>query len=411
MVFWIIALVIALLATAPLVLAFRRARGLGRLDTTKAEVEIGVYRDQLSEVDRDLERGVMSPEDAKRAKLEISRRLLEADTARGKADTAKGQASLIGAIALGAVIIGGGLWLYSDLGAPSYEDLPIERRYDIAAENRANRMPQVEAETQARPIAALQEPDPRHMELLTQLREALTERPDDLQGYKLLARNEAVVGNYREAYTAQQEVIRIKGDAATADDYADLADMMILAAGGFVSPEAETALSKALSRDPQNGPAIYYTGLMFAQTGRPDMTFRLWNGLLSSSAPDAPWVPAIRGQIEAVAQAAGVRYTLPPLSDGSTLKGPSAEDVENAADMTPEERQEMIRGMVDGLSARLANEGGTAEEWSRLISSLAMLGETDRATAIWKEAQVIFGATPEAMAIVRDGAVKAGIVK
>ncbi|WP_417242838.1 c-type cytochrome biogenesis protein CcmI [Celeribacter sp.] len=411
MIFWIIALVIALLATAPLAVAFRRARGIGRLDTSKAEVEMGVYRDQLSEVERDLERGMLSPEDAKRAKLEISRRLLVADTARTKADTTGGKAPLLGAVALVVAVTGGGVWLYSDLGAPNYEDLPMSRRFEVAAENRANRPLQVEAEAKAPALPALQEPDPRHMELLTKLRTALAERPDDVQGQTLLARNEAVVGNYRAAYEAQQQVIRIKGETATADDYADLADMMILAAGGFVSPEAETALSKALARDPQNGAAIYYTGLMFAQTGRPDMTFRLWNGLLDSSQPDAPWVPAIRGQIEAVAQAAGVRYTLPPLAEASTLSGPSAADIENAADMTPEERQDMIRGMVDGLSARLANAGGTPEEWSRLISSLAMLGDTARATAIWKEAQVIFGASPEAMAIVRGGAVQAGIVQ
>ncbi|WP_439105372.1 c-type cytochrome biogenesis protein CcmI [Celeribacter marinus] len=411
MTFWIIALVIALLAAAPLALAFRRARGLGRLDTSKADVEMSVYRDQLSEVDRDFERGVFSPEDAKRAKLEISRRLLETDAARPASHSGDGKASLLGALALGGVIISAGLWLYSDLGAPNYEDLPLSRRFEMAAQARADRPAQIEAEATARPAAAIQEPDARHLELLEKLRSALIERPDDLQGYMLLARNEAVVGNYKEAYTAQQEVVRLKAAAATADDYADLADMMILAAGGFVSPEAENALSKALSLDPQNGPAIYYSGLMFAQTGRPDMTFRLWSGLLSSSAPDAPWVPPVRAQIEAVAQAAGVKYTLPPLSDGGALNGPTAEDIENAADMTPQERQEMIRGMVEGLSARLANSGGTAEEWSRLISSLAMLGEMDRATAIWKEAQVIFGATPEAMAIVRGGAVQAGIVQ
>ena len=120
-------------------------------------------------------------------------------------------------------------------------------------------------------------------------------------------------------------------------------------------------------------------------------------------------MPLIREQIEAVAQAAGIRYTLPPASDG--LKGPSAEDMENAADMTPQERQEMIRGMVEGLSARLANEGGTPEEWARLISSLAMLGDTERAKAIWGEAQVIFGADPEKLAVVRAGAERAGFVE
>ena len=43
--------------------------------------------------------------------------------------------------------------------------------------------------------------------------------------------------------------------------------------------------------------------------------------------------------------------------------------------------------MVEGLAARLAAEGGPAPDWARLITSLGVLGETDRAKAIWAEAQ------------------------
>ncbi|ATG46659.1 c-type cytochrome biogenesis protein CcmI [Celeribacter ethanolicus] len=411
MTFWIIAFAIALLSAIPLALALRRAHGIGDVDSSTAEVEMKVYRDQLKEVDRDEARGVLSAEDAKRARIEVSRRLLDADKARASEKHGVRGAPIWAAAVLFAAVSGGALWLYNDLGAPGYEDLPLTHRIELAEEARANRPTQDAIEQMRPPSPPIMEPDERLTTLLVQLRDALTTRPDDLQGHILLARNEAVAGNYRAAYEAQKQVIRIKGPGATADDYADLADMMILAAGGFVSPEAEDALTKALQRDPQNGTAIYYSGLMFAQTGRPDMTFRLWQPLLSSSSAEDPWVMPIRQQIESVAQAAGIRYTLPPAPMAGGLRGPTQEDVEATADMTPEERQEMIRGMVEGLAARLANEGGSPEEWSRLISSLAMLGETERAKAIWGEAQVIFGATPEALAVVRQGAERAGLVE
>lgn len=218
-----------------------------------------------------------------------------------------------------------------------------------------------------------------------------------------------LVGNYRAAYEAQQRVIEIKGDAATAQDYADLADMMILAANGFVSPEAETALTRALSRDDQNTTALYYSGLLFAQTGRPDLAFRIWEPLLANAPADAPYVLPIRARIESLAQAAGVRYTLPP-EGGDQTRGPSAEDIENAANMSVEDRMEMIEGMVDSLSARLANEGGTPQEWAQLIRALGVLGETGRANAIWQESQVMFGADPQAMALLRTAATDAGII-
>lgn len=409
MTFWIIATAIALLSIAPIALVLRRGRGMGAQSTSTAEIEMKVYRDQLKEVERDLARGVLSQEDAKRTRTEVSRRMLEADKEHqgGKAGAPKG--TLWGAIALALALLAGGVWLYDVLGQPKYEDLPLAHRIALADEIRATRMSQDDAEAKVPATPMAQQADQQLIDLVIKLRAALQSRPDELEGHILLARNEANIGNFREAYQAQNEVIRIKGAEATAEDYAQMANLMILSAGGFVSPEAETALSSALKRDPNNGIAVFFSGLMFAQNDRPDMTFRLWQPLLTRSEPTDPWVPLIREQIEAVAQAAGIRYTLPPANDG--LKGPSAEDMKNAADMTPEERQEMIRGMVEGLSARLANEGGTPEEWARLISSLAMLGDTERAKAIWGEAQVIFGADPEKLTVVRAGAERAGFVE
>ena len=62
--------------------------------------------------------------------------------------------------------------------------------------------------------------------------------------------------------------------------------------------------------------------------------------------------------------------------------------------MTDDERTEMIRGMVDGLSDRLATEGGPASDWARLIGALGVLGETERAAAIWNEARDVFCRQP-----------------
>ena len=247
-----------------------------------------------------------------------------------------------------------------------------------------------------------------YSDLVQRLRGAVAERPDDLQGHVLLARSEAALGNYVAAYSAQERVIVLRGDAATATDYADLADMMVLAAGGYVSPEAERVLETALSRDPENGIAQYYMGLMMAQTGRPDIAFRVWDRLLRASPSDAPWLPPILAQMEEMAFRAGVpEYEVPRIAG---LPGPTAEDVEAAGELSIEERQEMIRGMVSRLSERLANEGGPPEDWARLIASLGVLGEEARAIAIWNNAQEVFADDPSALDVVRDGARAAGLV-
>jgi cytochrome c-type biogenesis protein CcmH len=192
----------------------------------------------------------------------------------------------------------------------------------------------------------------------------------------------------------------------------DLSEMMILAAGGYVSPEAEQALLRALEMDPRNGTARYYAGLMYAQQGRPDLAYPIWRNLMAESRADAPWLDPIRLQIEDVAAMAGDRVSLaelpqpgPPASaegmmpPGAPLRGPTGEDIEAAQEMTPEERMDMVRGMVANLSERLATEGGPPEEWVRLINAYMVLGEAENAQAIYDEAVTVFADTPEAMAI------------
>ena len=404
--FWILALTAALVAVVVIGHAMIARRGAG--GAASAAYDMQVYRDQLGELDRDLARGVIAPAEAERARVEISRRLLEADRqlqAGTPADAAPKPATWA-VIALSfALIVGGGGWLYYDLGAPGYWDMPLKGRIEAAAEARSNRMSQVEAEAEA---PAWDGPPPEapadYVELVEKLRAAVAGRPDDLQGQSLLVTHETALGNYRAARAAKARVIALRGETATGEDYAQYADLMILAAGGYVSAEAEQALATALDRDPENPIARYYSGLLYAQTGRPDVAFRIWRDLLEASDPDAPWVAPIRGQIMQLAAMAGVDYSLP-----DAPAGPSAADIEAAAGLTSDERAEMIGSMVDGLMERLATEGGSAEEWARLIRALGVQGDLDRAEAIYAEARDVFEGRPGELALVTAAATEAGL--
>ncbi|MFV2038352.1 MAG: tetratricopeptide repeat protein, partial [Paracoccaceae bacterium] len=285
-----------------------------------------------------------------------------------------------------------------------YADMPIRARLLDAQDTRANRPEQAVIEARVEPVALSPDVDPKFLELMDRLRAAMLVRVDDLRGFELLSRNEAALGNFVAAHRAQERVIEIKGADADAADYASYGDMLVLAADGYVSPDAEAALSKALQMDGENGTARYYIGLMFAQTGRPDLAFNLWNSLLEESSPEAPWVPPIRRQIEFAAADAGIRYQLPDAGSG-----PSAADIAAVQDLIQEDQNVLIRSMVTRLSDRLAREGGEPLDWARLISALGVLGETERAAAIWDEAQTVFAASPEAMATVRAAAVRAGL--
>lgn len=401
MLFWLAPVLIAVAVATVLVATLRRRREAG---LSPAASDVAVYRDQLKEVDRDLARGVLSEAEAETVRTEVSRRLLDADKRDTAASGGGRRGQFLPAVTLVALLIASSFALYSFVGAPGVADLPMTTRLAQIEEAARNRSGQAEAEAGALAfLPKAPEADPSFLDLMEKLRAALVERPDDTRGLALLAQNEARLGNYTAAREAQERLVAAYGDVVPLDERVALLDLMVFAAGGYVSPEAEAVLAKILDGEPENETARYYAGLLLAQTGRPDRAFPIWRRLLENAPPDAPYVPVIRAEIANVAAAAGVDYQPP------AMRGPTAADVAAAGDMTAEERQDTIRGMVEGLSERLATDGGPPEDWARLITALGVLGDTDRARAVADEAQQVFGASPEALAQIEAARTRAGI--
>ena len=409
MVFWAIAGGLALFCA--FVLGLFGLRGQAG-DAPPAAYDLQVYRDQLKEVDRDLARGVIAQEDAERVRAEVSRRILAADAQLQTTEATGGKQPLalrIAILAAAVAVVGGAGALYARMGVPGYEDLPLQLRLATSDEARANRPSQAELEEVLPEFEITEDIPEDYQALITRLRDTVAERPDDMRGLQLLARTEASIGNLPAAHVAQTKLIDLKGDAATAEDYAELADMMISSGGGFVSAEAETALREALDRNPQEPRARYYMGLYLMQVDRPDMAFRTWDALLRESTSDAPWVPLIRGQIEELAWRAGIaRYQLP---DENRRSGPTLADMTAARDMTPEEREGMIRSMVTGLDERIREEGGTPGEWARLINAYAVLGDEDEIRDVLARAREAFAGDPENLEIMENAAKEAGFAE
>jgi len=401
--FWVIAALLALAVAAGLALPLARARRAG---AARAGAALTIYRDQLAEIERDAARGLLDAEEAERARLEVSRRLLAEDRAARAPAPAAGVAPGRGAaFVLAALVVALSAGLYLWLGAPRAGDQPLAERLAAARAAMDSRPSQAAAEAEM-PPADTPAPDPEHAALMERLRAALEERPDDEQGHRLLARNEAALGNYAAAYRAQRRLLLILGPRAEAADFTAEAEYLIRAAGGYVSPQAEAALSEALRRDPQAQGARYWSGLMFAQNGRPDLAFRLWRPL--AEAPHGgPEAEAARRGLPVVARAAGIPYD--PPAPAPATRGPNAADLEAAGDLSPEAQLEMGRAMAEGLAARLASEGGSAAEWAQLVRALGVLGEVERARAILEEARGAFADDADALALIEAAAHDAGI--
>lgn len=394
MLFWLISGAIAVAVTVILSGALR-ARGDGE-GLSAAASDMAVYRDQLTEIDRDVARGVLTEAEAATVRVEVSRRLLEADKRSGGIASEGTGAFAPGVFLTIMVVALGGLGLYAWLGAPGYSDQPLRDRLAMAEARLENRPSQMDAEAFARPLLpAPSDVSDDFAELMDQLRAAVIERPTDIEGLGLLARNEARIGNFSAAREAQEQLIDVQGDAAPLEDRLALVDLMVFAAGGIVTPEAEARLAEIEAIAPDSGQTRYYRGLIAAQNGRADIAFPIWRRLLETSPEDAPWVPVIRAEIRSVAAAAGIDY-IPPAT-----RGPSAADIAAASDMSAEDRAEMIRGMVAGLSDRLATDGGPPADWAQLIRALGVLGQAERAAEIGAEAEEAFAADENALRIIR----------
>ena len=401
-IFGIVCAALAVLAIIVVVMPLVRS-GTG---SDSAESDIDIYRDQLGEVERDLERGVLDKSEAERTRVEVSRRLLAADaSARNAATDAPTGISRTMAALVGVALLGGAGGLYWTLGAQGYGDVPRAQRIAIAQERRENRPLQLEAEAANPETDGIAQADGGTREILQALRAAAFERPNDIQAWAYLAQVEASVGNMQRAARAQEKTISMLGDAATEPDIVRLLDFLVIGTNGYVSPEAETLTMTLLNQNPDSAAALYYAGLMYAQNDRPDRAFGLWRRVVENGDPEALHWGFAANQIENVAAQLGIDYVLPD------RRGPSIDDIAAAEGMSPEDRQAMIQGMVGQLAERLASEGGPPQDWARLISSLAVLGETETALTVLSEAETVFGGDVQAVNTVRRAAQEAGLIE
>ncbi|MBC7738525.1 MAG: c-type cytochrome biogenesis protein CcmI, partial [Candidatus Saccharibacteria bacterium] len=262
--FWISAVAMAGMVALVLLQALWRARG----QTDGVAPDMAVYRDQLAEVDRDLARGTLTAAEGERLRVEVQRRILEADRVAARLVAPLPSRLLPLVAGLVVLALGAAGWIYQSLGVPGYPDLPLSDRLANADAAYNARPTQAQAEADQPAFVQPEGLDP----MIPKLRAALATRPDDLQGHVLLAQNEAALGDFAATRRAQEVVVRLKGADAGPNDLAFLAYAMVRAAGGLVTPEAEKVLVGLLKLDPRNGWGRFYSGLMFAEIGRPDRT-------------------------------------------------------------------------------------------------------------------------------------------
>ncbi len=340
-----------------------------RVAPDRAAFDRAVYRDQLKELERDEARGLIDATQARTARLEIERRLLAADAAP-EAAVPRGAGSPILAVTLALLMPAAAAIFYLALGRPGVPDQPWASRGPERALAAANG--HVDLEKTAASLA-----------------EKLKAEPENEQSWLLLARTEAALGHWQKSADAYQQAMQLsKGSPEIAASYGE---MLVMAADGMVTPRAREIFTAALAHDPGNLAARYYLALGQAQAGDAAAAIAAWQKLAGDLPAESPLRQELATRIADTAKAAG----LPAPELAAPARGPSSADMAKAAEMTPEERQRMIRGMVETLAAKLQANPQDLEGWMKLGRAYAVLGERDKAADAYAHAAALKPDDPE----------------
>ena len=377
---WIVIAAVTVGALLLLVVPLARRRGPA---IERGEYDLTVFRDQLGEIDRDLERGLLDEAQAMAARTEIQRRMLAVSDATQGLDpnpTAPGKqrlgsspdnmTNLITIAALAVLVPISALILYARLGSPNLPDQPLaSRQAQIQqAQNKAGEM----------------------STMVSRLAQRLKENPDSLEGWVLLGRSLATIERFKEAAEAFGRAAQLSGGEA--EYLSTQAEMLVMAEDGSVSAEAVKIFEAVLAKDASDPRSYFYIGAGKAQEGNLKGALDIWVKLVTVSPADAPWLPEIRERIGLAAKELGVappqlsplpRQAPAPASPPATAgaPGPSRQDMEAAAEMTAAERNQMIQGMVDRLAQKLKDNPNDKQGWLRLERAYRVLGDTAKADA------------------------------
>ena len=336
MLFWTVAMLLALMALMAVVIALLRS---GRPGHSALDRNLGVYRRQLMEIDQELSKNAIGEAEAEQSRLEISRRMLrvsrDGGAGTGQVDAPRHATLAAAALAL-LILVPGSIAVYLEVGSEGYPDQPMALRIESARQAYAERPSQddylarlpngignstAEVAPGAAPTGQDSTFSPDRREPIVSLRRQLDEALDQ--------------GDLRNAVSVQRRIIDRQGNKASNDDRLLLAELYVLTAGGRVSPEAEAELVAVLERDPGHAWARYFLGLLALQIGRPDQALAAWLDILRETEPDDGIRSVIARDLPVVAELAGFdlrrlgdEFDLPVPSTGMPNPVPTAPDAD-----------------------------------------------------------------------------------
>lgn len=187
--------------------------------------------------------------------------------------------------------------------------------------------------------------------MVAKLEERLKDKPDDVEGWQMVARSYSVMGRHAEALKAYQRLAQLKPQDAQV--LADLADATAMAGGLTLEGEPEKLIMQAVKLDPRNVKALALAGTVAFNRNDFKKAVQYWEQAVAVAGPGSPYAQQLAGAVEEARQRAGMPAAAPAAAPSPTAPAAGSEANPLAAATSPAS----IRGRVT-LRAALKDKVG-----------------------------------------------------
>lgn len=245
--------------------------------------------------------GILDDAKFEQGKAALERQILDlvlgaAPLAAGKAAVApaKPPVLLLAGLTVAIVVIAAAGYLWK--GMPAQQQGEAEQPQMTSADGKA-----APHSTNAEQIVAMTE----------KLAERLKEKPDDVEGWSMLARSYSVLGRHADALKAYEKALSLRKDDATL--MADYADSLAVNNDSNLEGEPMKLVERALKIDPKNLKALYLAGTYDFNKKDYKGAVKMWEKLAESGPPGNVFVNQVQPAIAEARSLAGMPAAAQPL--------------------------------------------------------------------------------------------------
>lgn len=282
--FWVISgvfIVVALLFVIPTLLRSRESK---QTNLEHDALNISVYRDQLAELDKDLQNDILTQEQYNKSKQELQQRMLQ-DVPDHKGNATIKQIGKLHSVATAIVIV-----LALPLAAVSLY---------LAVGDTRGLLPQSQLANVTKPQGSGSDSPAGHdnfASVLENLIARLEKDPGDIEGWVMLGRTYAIMGRYDEAGKTYGKLNEIVPD--NPQIMSDYADVLAMTNQGSLAGKPTELVYAALKIDPEYPKALALAGTAEFERNQYTQAATHWEKLLGVIPADSQLAKSVKDSIQ-----------------------------------------------------------------------------------------------------------------